>query len=172
MRPSFKIDRTGHNGSADEEGQSHVDERTPLVGVPNGGSSSHNGRGFWGQVFLGKHTPGLDSPNPFVKWPVHVWNVLKITLLSSESLSPQDFGSEQDKRFYFSPCQSVLLLFIQTMSMYSYSSSRSVSLLACPSGAPRLSSPSTSWQSYLWLPSCPLLPRRSRLNWARLSAAC
>lgn len=86
MRPSFKIDRTGQNGSADDEGQSHVDENTPLVGVQNGGGSSHNGRGFWGQVFLGKHTPGLDSPNPFVSWPVHVWNVFKITLLSSKCL--------------------------------------------------------------------------------------
>ncbi|KAG8169930.1 hypothetical protein KVR01_000675 [Diaporthe batatas] len=83
MRPSFKIDRSGQNGSADEEGQSHANEHTPLVGNQNGGGSSHNGRGFWGQVFLGKHTPGLDSPNPFVKWPVHVWNVLKITLLSN-----------------------------------------------------------------------------------------
>lgn len=83
MRPSFKI---GQNGSADDEGQSHVDEHTPLVGVPNGGGSSHNSRGFWGQVFLGKDTPGLNSPNPFVRWPVHVWNVFKITLLSSKCL--------------------------------------------------------------------------------------
>ncbi|KAL2274853.1 hypothetical protein FJTKL_02679 [Diaporthe vaccinii] len=80
MRPSFKI---GQNGSAEDEGQSHVDEHTPLVGVPNGGGSSHNSRGFWGRVFLGKDTPGLNSPNPFVRWPVHVFNVFKITLLSN-----------------------------------------------------------------------------------------
>ncbi|KAK2599249.1 hypothetical protein N8I77_011019 [Diaporthe amygdali] len=83
MRPSFKIDRTGQNGSADDEGQSHVNENTPLVGHLNGGNSSHNGRSFWGQVFLGKETPGLHSPNPFVRWPVHVFNILKITLLSN-----------------------------------------------------------------------------------------
>jgi Ca2+:H+ antiporter len=65
---------------------SHVNENTPLI--PNGGGSLHNGRGFWGQVFLVKDTPGLDSPNPFVSWPVHVSNVLKITLLSSKCLTP------------------------------------------------------------------------------------
>lgn len=89
MRPSFKIDRTGQNGSADDEGQSHVNENTPLVGHLNGGNSSHNGRSFWGQVFLGKETPGLHSPNPFVRWPVHVFNILKITLLSSKCLPTQ-----------------------------------------------------------------------------------
>lgn len=144
MRPSFKIDRSGQNGSADEEGQSHVNEHTPLVGVQNGGGSSHNGRGFWGQVFLGKHTPGLDSPNPFVKWPVHVWNVLKITLLSSKCITPRQLESSQDHGFCSPPYHAVFLSSLQTMSTYSCSSSHSVSLPACPSGAPRLSSPSTS----------------------------
>lgn len=89
MRTSFKVNGTGHNGAADGEGQSHVNENTPLIAVPNGGGSSHNDRGFWGQVFLGKHTPGLNSPNPFVKWPIHVFNILKITLLSSKCLPPR-----------------------------------------------------------------------------------
>lgn len=126
MRPSFKIDRTGQNGSADEEGQSHVDENTPLVGLSNGGGSSHNGRGFWGQVFLGKHTPGLDSPNPFVKWPVHVWNVFKITLLSSKCLLPRELGLNET--IASASLIAILCSYesIQTMSTSSCSSSHSV----------------------------------------------
>ncbi|KAH8755014.1 Sodium/calcium exchanger protein-domain-containing protein [Diaporthe sp. PMI_573] len=83
MGPSFRIDRIAQGSSAANDGESYADENRPLVGVPKGDGLSQNSRGFWGQMFLGKHTPQLDSPNPFVKWPVHIWNVLKITLLSN-----------------------------------------------------------------------------------------
>lgn len=79
MRTSFG---SGPNGTSGE-GSNPADERTPLIA--NGGTASHNGHGFWHDVFLDpKKTPGLDNPNPFVKWPVHVFNVCKIVLLSSK----------------------------------------------------------------------------------------
>lgn len=79
MRTSFG---SGPNGTPGNGGQSHLDEHTPLIA--NGRTASHNGHGFWHEVFLDpKKTPGLDSPNPYVKWPVHVFNVTKIVLLSS-----------------------------------------------------------------------------------------
>lgn len=64
--------------------QSQLDEHTPLIPTSNANGAAHNGHRFWHDVFLDtKKTPGLDSPNPFVRWPVHVFNVFKIVLLSS-----------------------------------------------------------------------------------------
>lgn len=63
-----------------------VNEITPLLPNGDGAGATNNHRGgFWRQVFLDpKKTPGLDSPNPFVKWPVHVFNITKVVLLSSK----------------------------------------------------------------------------------------
>lgn len=79
MRTSFGSEPNGTIGNG---GQSTADERMPLIA--NGSGASHSNHGFWHDVFLDpKKTPGLDSPNPFVRWPVHVFNVFKIVLLSS-----------------------------------------------------------------------------------------
>lgn len=52
----------------------------------NGASHTNHADHFWRDVFLDpKSTPGMDSHNPFVSWPVHGFNVFKITLLSSTS---------------------------------------------------------------------------------------
>lgn len=59
-------------------------ESTPLL---NGGGAPNHDDHFWRDVFLNsKTTPGMDSHNPFVSWPVHGFNVLKITLFSSTLL--------------------------------------------------------------------------------------
>lgn len=80
MRTSFGSDPAGTVGTGS---QSHADEHTPLIAA-NGAPTAHSNHGFWHDVFLDpKKTPGLDSPNPFVSWPVHVFNVFKIVLLSS-----------------------------------------------------------------------------------------
>ncbi|KUI55730.1 Vacuolar calcium ion transporter [Cytospora mali] len=81
MRPSlsFKAGASGPHGAENGEG-SHT-EQTPLLDHPNG---AVNGRGFWGQIFLdAKKTPGVNNPNPFIKWPAHVFNIFKVTLLSN-----------------------------------------------------------------------------------------
>lgn len=67
------------------DGSSHQDpnEETPLI---NGGGAPNHHDHFWRDVFLNsKTTPGMDSHNPFVSWPVHAFNVVKITLFSSTS---------------------------------------------------------------------------------------
>ncbi|ROW01292.1 hypothetical protein VMCG_05839 [Cytospora schulzeri] len=85
MRPSFlKAGAPGPNGSNENGGPSENDEQTPLIGRSNGDAPSPKVRGFWGQVFLdSRKTPGVDSPNPFIKWPAHVFNIIKVTLLSN-----------------------------------------------------------------------------------------
>jgi Ca2+:H+ antiporter len=72
-------DHEGVNGARDSEAQpSH--EYTPLLS----GDQANGRRDAAYHFFLDtKFTPGADSPNPFVKWPAHVWHVTKITLLSS-----------------------------------------------------------------------------------------
>ncbi|KAM7207475.1 Sodium/calcium exchanger domain containing protein [Naviculisporaceae sp. PSN 640] len=70
-------------------GRSTMDsESTPLlVGGTHPIRLNHDdlhARGPAWRFFLDtKHTPGTDSPNPLVKWPARVWNVTKVTLLSS-----------------------------------------------------------------------------------------
>lgn len=59
-------------------------EETPLLNGDGDGAPPHSDDHFWRDVFLDpKKTPGMDSHNPFVSWPVHFFNVFKITLLSS-----------------------------------------------------------------------------------------
>lgn len=70
-------------------GPSHLvpSEDTPLLNGDNALDHAHPRDHFWRDVFLdSKKTPGMDSHNPFVSWPVHAFNVVKITLLSSTSL--------------------------------------------------------------------------------------
>jgi hypothetical protein len=71
------------NGTSDPERQA-TNESTPLLsgGFLQNGGASRRDQAY--HLFLDrKHTPGVDSANPFVKWPAHVWHVTKITLLSS-----------------------------------------------------------------------------------------
>ncbi|KAK3316130.1 Sodium/calcium exchanger protein-domain-containing protein [Apodospora peruviana] len=56
-----------------------VNEDTPLLG----GTPVHQRGPVWRFFLDGTDTPGTDSPNPFVKFPARVWNVAKVTLLSS-----------------------------------------------------------------------------------------
>lgn len=77
-------------------GPSHQDptESTPLI---NGGGNTDHGGHFWHDVFLDpKKTPGMDSHNPFVSWPVNAFNVFKMTLLSSTSI-PSRLALSQHK---------------------------------------------------------------------------
>lgn len=63
-------------------------ERRPLLanGTSNGGrwtTESHSDFS-WRDFFLDTtKTPGTNHPNPLVKYPIRVWNVTKVTLLSS-----------------------------------------------------------------------------------------
>lgn len=58
-------------------------ERRPLLGHLSG-STLHAEPGFWRHLLINpESTPGTNSPNPFVRWPALVWNVTKVTLLSS-----------------------------------------------------------------------------------------
>ncbi|KAK1755714.1 Sodium/calcium exchanger protein-domain-containing protein [Echria macrotheca] len=60
-----------------------MDEETPLIGrdYPDGQPPNSS---FWWAFFLdNKGTPGTDHPNPLVRWPTQLWNIGKVTLLSS-----------------------------------------------------------------------------------------
>ncbi|KAK3381358.1 Sodium/calcium exchanger protein-domain-containing protein [Podospora didyma] len=73
--------QNGHNGPNGHT-YTDMDEDSPLLGHVV--SQDLGARGFWSQVFFDrKGTPGTNSPNVFVKLPARVWNVAKITLLSS-----------------------------------------------------------------------------------------
>ncbi|KAL1877326.1 hypothetical protein VTK73DRAFT_8779 [Phialemonium thermophilum] len=56
-------------------------ESSPLLAVP----SAHDGEPhFWRHLlFNRRHTPGVDSPNPLVRWPARTFDVTKVTLLSN-----------------------------------------------------------------------------------------
>lgn len=76
---------TGH-GSSSGTNTLDVNERTRLLANGDGAAAHSDQKGFWHQVFLDpKKTPGLDSPKAWVRWPVHVFNVIKLVLLSSTS---------------------------------------------------------------------------------------
>ncbi|KAI0438397.1 calcium/proton exchanger [Xylaria telfairii] len=86
--PSFKMQMRKtlglHDPPTRENGR--PDERTPLVGgngisPTENGTKSHNST--WEFLFNSKSTPGCDSPKPWVKYPAHVWHIMKATLLSS-----------------------------------------------------------------------------------------
>lgn len=62
-----------------------MDEESPLLGPRHAAShiSVHPDSGFWRHLLLNPHSsPGADNPNPFIRWPAHVWNVTKVTLFS------------------------------------------------------------------------------------------
>ncbi|KAI1173527.1 calcium/proton exchanger [Nemania sp. FL0916] len=80
LRDIFSWNQPPHENGA-------PDENTSLLGGENGSSLSRRNtkrhsstREF---LFNSSHTPGCDSPNPWVKYPAHVWHVTKATLLSS-----------------------------------------------------------------------------------------
>jgi hypothetical protein len=58
-----------------------MDEESPLLGYH---SRDESRASFLRRVFFDrKHTPGMDSGNLFVRWSARVFNVTKVTLLSS-----------------------------------------------------------------------------------------
>ncbi|KAI0459039.1 calcium/proton exchanger [Xylaria acuta] len=75
----------GYNHLPRENGR--PDERTPLVGENGNSTPGHDGaknhNSTWEFLFNSKSTPGCDSPKPWVKYPAHVWHIMKATLLSS-----------------------------------------------------------------------------------------
>lgn len=57
-------------------------ERRPLLGH-HVASTLHAEPGFWRHLLISNQSsPGINDPNPFVRWPARVWNVTKVTLLS------------------------------------------------------------------------------------------
>lgn len=57
-------------------------ESEPLLGG-HGSSILHPEPGFWRHLLVNtRSSPGTDNPNPFIRYPAHVWNVTKVTLLS------------------------------------------------------------------------------------------
>jgi Ca2+:H+ antiporter len=63
-----------------------ADENTGLLSV--NGNGNGNGRvrkrSTFSEFFLDtRHTPGMESENPFVRFHAHVFNVTKVTLLSN-----------------------------------------------------------------------------------------
>ncbi|KAL2187505.1 Calcium/proton exchanger [Thermothelomyces heterothallicus CBS 203.75] len=80
-----KITSTANgNGSTSFAGFGDMDgERRPLLGH-QATSTLHAEPGFWRHLLIhAESSPGIDSPNPLVRWPAQVWNVTKITLFSS-----------------------------------------------------------------------------------------
>lgn len=73
---------TGH--SAHDNG--HImDEESPLLGYHSGEESRAS---FLRRVFFDRRqTPGTNSDNLFVRWSARIFNVVKVTLLSSMSSS-------------------------------------------------------------------------------------
>ncbi|KAH8159663.1 hypothetical protein CIB48_g8584, partial [Xylaria polymorpha] len=62
------------------------DERTPLVsgnGISPVENGTKNHNSTWEFLFNSESTPGRDSPKLWVKYPAHVWHIIKATLLSS-----------------------------------------------------------------------------------------
>ncbi|KAL2260146.1 hypothetical protein VTK26DRAFT_5949 [Humicola hyalothermophila] len=70
---------SGHHAADDDD---EMNEYRPLL--PHRHTSATPESGFWKHLLRNpKSSPGTDSHNPFVRWPAHVWNVTKVTLLSS-----------------------------------------------------------------------------------------
>lgn len=58
-----------------------MDEESPLLGYH---SRDESRASFLRRVlFDRRHTPGMDSDNFFVRWTASIFNVTKVTLLSS-----------------------------------------------------------------------------------------
>ncbi|KAI0164191.1 calcium/proton exchanger [Xylariaceae sp. FL1272] len=66
----------------DHRGNGAPNEHTSLLGGTNGSGRCHHSPTYE-FFFNSKHTPGADSPKPWVKYPAHVWHITKATLLSS-----------------------------------------------------------------------------------------
>ncbi|KAL2264786.1 hypothetical protein VTJ83DRAFT_7296 [Remersonia thermophila] len=81
--------RHASTGSLSFDGSNSIqdnmnDERTPLMGGNHRGPEPPKpSPGFWRHLLLDpRSSPGIDSPNPLVKWPALAWNVAKVTLYS------------------------------------------------------------------------------------------
>ncbi|KAH9884084.1 Calcium/proton exchanger [Xylariomycetidae sp. FL2044] len=73
---------SGHSHPHENGGEPH--EGTSLLGglSPSGGHSKGHSE-TWEFFFNTSHTPGIDSPKPWVRYSAHSWHILKATLLSS-----------------------------------------------------------------------------------------
>lgn len=72
-----------HSHGQDYRGENGTpDERTSLIGQ-NGNRDTKGHNPTWEFFLNSKHTPGCDSPKPWVKYPAYVWHTAKATLLSS-----------------------------------------------------------------------------------------
>ena len=70
------------DGATTTHNNGHImDEESPLLGYHSGEESRAS---FLRRVFFDRRsTPGMDSDNVMVRWPARVFNVTKVTLLSS-----------------------------------------------------------------------------------------
>ncbi|KAK1774066.1 Sodium/calcium exchanger protein-domain-containing protein [Copromyces sp. CBS 386.78] len=85
----------GTNGSTNGHLNGHINghtngyttmdpERRPLLGNRGRWTTESDSDFSWRAFFLDtKRTPGTEDSNPLVKYPTRVWNVTKVTLLSS-----------------------------------------------------------------------------------------
>ena len=66
-----------------ENGDAH--ERTSLLGSGSGGPNGDARHSYTRDFFLNSaYTPGTDSRKPWIRFPAHVWHILKAVLLSSK----------------------------------------------------------------------------------------
>lgn len=89
-------DLTNGHGNGNTSAFSSLDqmdgERRPLLGN-HVSSTLHPEPGFWRHLLVNARTsPGIDSPNPFVRYPARVWNVTKVTLFSCMYPTPAALG--------------------------------------------------------------------------------
>jgi Ca2+:H+ antiporter len=76
----FSDPPNAHFSSLDDEMNG---ERRPLLGHHHVPSTLHAEPGFWRHLLINpQSSPGIDSPNPLVRWPARAWNVTKVTLFS------------------------------------------------------------------------------------------
>ncbi|KAL2758757.1 hypothetical protein ACRALDRAFT_1068982 [Sodiomyces alcalophilus JCM 7366] len=79
FRKSLQRAATGRVGSGSFDG---ADDRTPLIGRPNGGNDSSNQSFLRGLLGAGS-TPGLHSSNVIVRCLASFWDIAKATLYSN-----------------------------------------------------------------------------------------
>ncbi|ROT35288.1 Calcium/proton exchanger [Sodiomyces alkalinus F11] len=84
FRKSLQRAATGRIGCSHGNSFGVTDDRTPLIGRPNGGTDySQQQQGFLRKVLGASDTPGLDSSNVAVRCLAWSWHMTKATLYSN-----------------------------------------------------------------------------------------
>lgn len=75
-----------NNHPHSENGEAH--EGTSLLGNGSGGINGHAHHSYTRDFFFNSaYTPGTDSRKLWVRFPAHVWHILKAVLLSSKLIT-------------------------------------------------------------------------------------